>query len=621
MHQPAPSPSCPQALLALFVAALASTPAQALPYYLVTDLGSLGGSLSDAEDINNAGQVVGYAQLAGNTAYHATLWQQDGRPQDLGTLPGETHSWAYGINELGQIVGDSGHSTGGKGGTVSTNLPVLWQNGSIQALSASVGSAQDIDEAGRVAGYTLFKGAETHATLWQGGTQTDLQKILGSNSSVQAINDSGQMAGYLTSSVWPTAVYWASPSAKSVIGNLGAYQDINNAGQMVGVSGKVTAGSTSGGRPFIAAVGGAPQALPTLGGSLGAALGINESGWAVGWAQTASAAQHAALWQAGQAFDLNSLLAPASAGLTLVSANAINDLGQIVGQLSNGHAYLANPAGAAVWVGGGGSWETGGNWEQGFKPGKLQTPVIAPGGGAIAVTGPVGDSEVAGLTLGGGAGSVDLSLNGGRLVVADTVQVEAGSRLGVALGSTLAAGSYLQHGGMAEVDGSLQAASITIQDGSLDGTGSLQGVVTLGPAASLNPGHGAGVLNIVGDFILNGTLNIEIAGPALSDALNITGNADFSLGTVNFSFIGGFLPQAGDLFQWLNISGSVAGLDASRIHVAGLPAGLGYGLETGHALRISAPSTALPEPGALALFAMGLPALRRPALWPWRRIG
>ena len=68
------------------------------------DLGTLGGSDSEAVDVNNAGQVVGNANTADQSS-HAFVYA-DGVMQDLGTLGGR-QSFATAINELGQIVGFS----------------------------------------------------------------------------------------------------------------------------------------------------------------------------------------------------------------------------------------------------------------------------------------------------------------------------------------------------------------------------------------------------------------------------------------------------------------------------------------------------------------------------------
>jgi probable HAF family extracellular repeat protein len=68
------------------------------------DLGTLGGKFSYAYGINEAGQVVGGAYLADNVTEHAFLWTKTTGMQDLGALGG-TFSAAGGINASGQIAG------------------------------------------------------------------------------------------------------------------------------------------------------------------------------------------------------------------------------------------------------------------------------------------------------------------------------------------------------------------------------------------------------------------------------------------------------------------------------------------------------------------------------------
>src|SRR6267142_3803962 len=72
--------------------------------YAVTDLGTFGGTLSFAHGINDRGQVVGDAWTGGDAAYHA--YRYDGTMNDLGTLGG-SYSQANAINNNGQIVGFS----------------------------------------------------------------------------------------------------------------------------------------------------------------------------------------------------------------------------------------------------------------------------------------------------------------------------------------------------------------------------------------------------------------------------------------------------------------------------------------------------------------------------------
>jgi probable HAF family extracellular repeat protein len=76
------------------------------------DLGSLGtGPNSYATAINNAGLIVGYSETAPQTYFnvpppHAFVYSA-GKMVDLGTL-GTGESEAYGVNDLGQIVGSIG---------------------------------------------------------------------------------------------------------------------------------------------------------------------------------------------------------------------------------------------------------------------------------------------------------------------------------------------------------------------------------------------------------------------------------------------------------------------------------------------------------------------------------
>jgi probable HAF family extracellular repeat protein len=85
--------------------------------------------------------------------------------------------------------------------------------------------------------------------------------------------------------------------------------------------------------------------LGTLGGTESQANGVNRGGLIVGWSRTASGEKRACLWRAGRIVDVNSLAA-IGPDARLVEAAAINDVGQLVADGSNGHAYLITlPAG------------------------------------------------------------------------------------------------------------------------------------------------------------------------------------------------------------------------------------------------------------------------------------
>src|SRR3990170_6856797 len=76
----------------------------------IKDLGTLGGTYSFAYGINNSGQVAGFSTTIADGTYHAFIWDAVNGMQDLGTLGG-SESQAIGINDSGQVVGHSDDST------------------------------------------------------------------------------------------------------------------------------------------------------------------------------------------------------------------------------------------------------------------------------------------------------------------------------------------------------------------------------------------------------------------------------------------------------------------------------------------------------------------------------
>lgn len=94
---------------ALFAALLAAAPLYVLgqnaPTYSLTDLGTLGGTYSEARGVNAAGQSTGDAYITGNGAPHAFLYAS-GAMQDVGTLGGSA-SYGTAINAGGAIAGYS----------------------------------------------------------------------------------------------------------------------------------------------------------------------------------------------------------------------------------------------------------------------------------------------------------------------------------------------------------------------------------------------------------------------------------------------------------------------------------------------------------------------------------
>src|SRR5262249_22881872 len=71
----------------------------------MVDLGTLGGAQSNATAISSSGQVVGWAHTPGDIQ-HAFSWTKVGGMVDLGTLGGTT-SEATGLNDRGEVIGVS----------------------------------------------------------------------------------------------------------------------------------------------------------------------------------------------------------------------------------------------------------------------------------------------------------------------------------------------------------------------------------------------------------------------------------------------------------------------------------------------------------------------------------
>ncbi|HZW31463.1 MAG TPA: hypothetical protein VFF52_12200 [Isosphaeraceae bacterium] len=91
-----------------------------------TDLGNFYGAA-----INDQGTIAGNTGYVAGQPTHAAVIPAGGSPIDLGTLPGDTFSSAYGINNQGQVVGLSFSQN-------STNLyqGFLYQNGVMTNLNS-----------------------------------------------------------------------------------------------------------------------------------------------------------------------------------------------------------------------------------------------------------------------------------------------------------------------------------------------------------------------------------------------------------------------------------------------------------------------------------------------------
>ena len=200
----------------------------------IQDLGALGGTNSDARALNDAGQIVGQANLTGDTASHAFLWTQGAGMQDLGALTG-TQSYATAINASGQVVG--------QWFSPQTQFlePFIWTpNGGMKDLGSPLGGltlVAGINSAGHVA-LTSYSpdGAVSRAYLWTPETGALLLDSLG-NASTAAYSITGFDA--VAGTAGSHAAVWL-PAGAQDLGTLGGLsslaRQIGSSGVVVGQS-------------------------------------------------------------------------------------------------------------------------------------------------------------------------------------------------------------------------------------------------------------------------------------------------------------------------------------------------------------------------------------------------
>jgi len=334
-------------------------PSAAADLFTVTDLGTLGGySSSVAVGINNKGQIVGTVigadGCSGNGLACQAFLYSGGGMIGLGTLGGNSGSTslATGINNKGQVVGESTTKVGTQGFLYSNG--VMIGLGTLGGNSGSASVANSINNKGQVVGYSkTIPGGPADAFVLNNVVMTGLGTLAGYDTSyATGINDKSQVVGYVFAPGAPHPLFEAflySDGVMMGLGTLGGNSGsasvatgINDKGQVVGYSNAIPGGPAD---AFLYNDG-VMTGLGTLAGyDTSYATGINNKGQVVGYvAQTTASSEtvsEAFLYDHGVMTDIS------PPGWSNTTATAINAKGQIVGYGINPegaeHAFLLTP--------------------------------------------------------------------------------------------------------------------------------------------------------------------------------------------------------------------------------------------------------------------------------------
>ncbi|HEY6291286.1 MAG TPA: hypothetical protein VI455_06945 [Terriglobia bacterium] len=269
-----------------------------------------------------AAAILILAPLAAAQTYRIT---------DLGTFPGGDLSQGQAINGRGQIAGYAQFKNGDDHAFFwdqrigLRNLPAIPPQGHFAF-------AQAINALGLVVGYSTYDELENeHAVLWGGGNLLDLGALPGGTlSEATGINDAGEVTGFSNSGdSEPHAFLWSRAHGMQDLGTLpGGYY---SQGLAINVKGEVAGYSNDARGNWFGFVWSKSKGMVPLASPAGAAAdesanAINDLGQVVGGAAFLNG-NFAALWDPANAIE--NLGALPDAGWS--SAFAINNLGQIVG--------------------------------------------------------------------------------------------------------------------------------------------------------------------------------------------------------------------------------------------------------------------------------------------------
>lgn len=328
-------------VIAAAVVAFIACTANAAPRYTAVPLGTLGGQASFGFGINDAGQVTGWSWITGNNVSHPFIYD-NGRMTDIGSLGGEVVQ-AQAINNNGQVVGSDSKDAR----TAHAVLRAfVYSNGNMTDIGGFLGAgvfsvAHGNNDRGQVTGGAAGGNWSGNAWLYNAGVVTDIGTLGGPGSNGFAINNHGQVTGdSLTAGGTLHAFLYTNGTMLDLgalaSGHLSHGYAINDVGQVAGSSDIEFNPGPSQGAPAPAHhaflySNGLLSDLGTLGGTSSDGYGINASGDIVGMSDAAPGSGSVAiLYTDGKMFDLNTLVESGLNGATLHYARGINKKGQIV---------------------------------------------------------------------------------------------------------------------------------------------------------------------------------------------------------------------------------------------------------------------------------------------------
>jgi len=265
----------------------------------IVDLSPSIGVHSSANDINERGEIVGGGDT-GFGAFHAYLLSED-TGIDLGTLGG-SESEALALNRLSQVAGHSRVADGSAKHACFVSEPGrMLDLGRLASSATSI--AHDVNDRGEVVGFAETRAGQPHAFLWTAADgMRDLGTLGGTVSMALAINNRTEVVGSSG-----RAFLWTEQAGIVDVGTLGGRtscaNDINDLGCIVGVS--QTGASDRRGQPvthaFLRTPDGSMLDLGTLDGgehSAAAAVSGERDGavWIAGHGHDAAARVRAVVW-------------------------------------------------------------------------------------------------------------------------------------------------------------------------------------------------------------------------------------------------------------------------------------------------------------------------------------